>query len=581
MSIAPSGVDEYSGAPVAKNRTVGYAFERSRSRPRAGSGQVRPRLRARAHIEWSSSRPRSRVSTRAAPDEHGRQQRDTEPAISGTDRDAPIDDAGSDHALDPIFHPRGVAVVGVSTQPGPGGRLGGIFLNALLDLGYEKEHALYAVNPKMTEVRGVPCYPSVLDCPDPLDHVISQIPAEGVPELVEHCIQRGLRSLHFFTAGLSETGDEELIRQERALVERARNAGMRLIGPNCMGLYVPSVGLSFNSNSPKEPGNVFMLSQSGANAGAIIEGLGRRGLRFSKGVSYGNAADLRAHDFLDYALHDPATELVVAYIEGPRDGRAFFEALRRLARVKPTIVLKGGISEDGARAARSHTGSLAGSIEVFDALCRQAGAMRVRTLDDLLDLAVAATSELRGVQGRRVTLIGAGGGYAVLSSDQMAMEGLQVPWLPEDVQEALHEFIPIAGTSVRNPVDANFGRDHPMDFQGDRELTRRAFELIARAPTTDLIFTTVGTRWSRDPDQSAEGRQRRLADTTDELVRISKRSGVPIALVLREDSIEEAGRPAYQRGIGVFPTLERAARAVATLLEWRKRREGLPELFER
>ena len=200
-----------------------------------------------------------------------------------------------------------------------------------------------------------------------------------------------------------------------------------------------------------------MLSQSGANAGAIIEGLGRRGLRFSKGVSYGNAADLRAHDFLDYALHDPATELVVAYIEGPRDGRAFFEALRRLARVKPTIVLKGGISEDGARAARSHTGSLAGSIEVFDALCRQAGAMRVRTLDDLLDLAVAATSELRGVQGRRVTLIGAGGGYAVLSSDQMAMEGLQVPWLPEDVQEALHEFIPIAGTSVRNPVDANFG----------------------------------------------------------------------------------------------------------------------------
>jgi acyl-CoA synthetase (NDP forming) len=498
--------------------------------------------------------------------------------MSETEVDEPSGAAG-DHPLDVIFRPRGVAVVGVSTQPDGDGRMGGNFLNAILEQGYEHEHALYAVNPKMTEVRGVPCYPSILECPDPLDHVISQIPAPGVPELVEHCIQRGVRSLHFFTAGLSETGDETLIRQERALVERARQAGMRLIGPNCMGLYVPGVGLAFNSNSPIEQGNVFMLSQSGANASAIIEGLGSRGLRFSKGVSYGNAADLKSHDFLDYALHDPQTELVVAYIEGPRDGRAFFEALKRVAKVKPTIVLKGGISEDGARAAQSHTGSLAGSIEVFDALCRQAGAMRVRTLDDLIDLAVAATSELRHVRGKRVTLVGAGGGYAVLSSDQIAMQGLQVPWLPESVQNDLHEFIPIAGTSVRNPVDANFGRDHPMDFNSDAELTRKSFELIANSPTTDLIFTTVGTRWHPGQDDSPAGHSRRLALAADALASISQASDVPIALVLREGNLGDAGNPAHERGIAVFPTLERAARAVATLLEWRKRREGLPELF--
>ena len=498
-----------------------------------------------------------------------------------TDRDAPASSAASEHPLDAIFRPRGVAVVGVSTQPGPDGRMGGNFLNALLEQGYEQRHSLYAVNPKMTEVRGVPCYPSVLECPEPLDHVISQIPAEGVPELVEHCIQRGVRSLHFFTAGLSETGDEELIRQERELVERAREAGLRLIGPNCMGLYVPGVGLAFSRNSPTEPGNVFLLSQSGANANGIIEGLGGRGLRFAKGVSYGNAADLKSHDFLDYALHDPQTELVVAYIEGPRDGRAFFEALKRLARVKPTIVLKGGISEDGARAAQSHTGSLAGSIEVFDAVCRQAGAMRVRTLEDLLDLAVAATTDLRHVQGRQVTLVGAGGGYAVLSSDQIAMEGLEVPWLPEEVQDQLHEFIPIAGTSVRNPVDATFGRDHPMDFSSDAGFTRRSFELIAESPTTDLIFTTVGTRWHPSQDHSREARMRRLTVTVDELARISREYEVPVALILREAHIEDAGLPAYERGIAAFPTLERAARAVATLLEWRRRREGLPELFDR
>ena len=493
----------------------------------------------------------------------------------------PAAPAAGEHPLDAIFRPRGVAVVGVSTQPGPDGRMGGNFLNALLEQGYDRRHALYAVNPKMSEVRGVACYPSVLDCPDPLDHVISQIPAEGVPELVEHCIRRGVRSLHFFTAGLSETGDEALVLQERELVSRARSAGLRLIGPNCMGLYAPEAGLAFHAGSPTEPGGVFLLSQSGANASAIISGLGARGLRFSKGVSYGNAADLKSHDFLDYALHDPQTSLAVAYVEGPRDGRAFFGALKRLARVKPVIVLKGGITADGARAARSHTGSLAGSIEVFDALCRQAGAMRVRTLDDLLDLAVAATTGLRHARGRGVTLVGAGGGYAVLSSDQIALEGLRTPPLPQEVQDALHEFIPIAGTSVRNPVDANFGRDHPMDFSSDTGLTRRAFGLIANSPTTDLIFTTVGARWHPGQDHSRAARQRRLALTAEELARIARESGAPIALILREASIEDAGQPAYERGVAAFPTLERAARAVATLLAWRRLREGLPDLFAR
>ena len=459
--------------------------------------------------------------------------------------------------------------------------MGGIFLNALLEQGYQQEHGLYAVNPKMTEVRGVPCYPSVLDCPDPVDHVISQIPSEGLTELVDQCIQKGVRSLHSFTAGLAETGDPKLVAQEREMVAKARAAGMRLIGPNCMGLYVPGVGLGFNPRSPRRPGNVFMLSQSGANAGAIISGLGLRGLRFSKGVSYGNAADLRSHDFLDYALEDPQTELVVAYIEGPRDGRAFFEALRRLARVKPTIVLKGGITDDGARAANSHTGSLAGSIDVFDAVCRQAGAMRVRTLEELLDLSVAATSSMRHLEGNRVTLVGVGGGFAVLSTDQMAMEGLAVPWLPEATQEQLREIIPLAGTSIRNPVDANFGRDHPMDFNSETGLTRRVFQAIASAHSTDMVFTTVGTSWHPGQDDSDEARHRELTLTAEELSAIQDEHQAPIVLVLREAQIEDAGEIAHERGVAMFPSIERAARAASTILEWRRRREGLPELFAR
>ena len=484
-----------------------------------------------------------------------------------------------DHPLDPIFNPRGVAVVGVSTRPGPDGRMGGIFLNSLLEQGYHHGRQLYAVNPKMTEVRGVTCYPTVLDCPDPVDHVISQIPSEGLPTLVEQCIEKGVKSLHSFTAGLAETGDPDLVAQERAMVARAREAGMRLIGPNCMGLYVPGVGLGFNPRSPNDPGNVFLLSQSGANAGGIIDGLGRRGLRFSKGVSYGNAADLKSHDFLDYALHDPQTELVVAYIEGPRDGRAFFEAIKKLAREKPTIVLKGGITNDGARAANSHTGSLAGSIEIFDAVCRQAGAMRVRTLEDLLDLAVAMTTDMRYLTGNKVTLVGAGGGFAVLSTDQMAMEGLEVPWLPEATQEQLREIIPIAGTSIRNPVDANFGRDHPMDFGSDTGLTRRVFQSIAAAHSTDLILTTVGTRWYPGQDRSDRARGEQLSLTAEELSIISREHAVPMALILREARLEDAGDFVHDHGVASFPSIERAARAAATILEWRRRREGMPDFF--
>ena len=457
--------------------------------------------------------------------------------------------------------------------------MGGIFLNSLLEQGFHHGRGLYAVNPKMTEVRGVTCYPTVLDCPDPVDHVISQIPSEGLPALVEQCIEKGVKSLHSFTAGLAETGDPDLVAQERAMVARAREAGMRLIGPNCMGLYVPGVGLGFNPRSPNDPGNVFLLSQSGANAGGIIDGLGRRGLRFSKGVSYGNAADLKSHDFLDYALHDPQTELVVAYIEGPRDGRAFFDAIKRLAREKPTIVLKGGITNDGARAANSHTGSLAGSIEVFDAVCRQAGAMRVRTLEDLLDLAVAMTTDMRYLTGNKVTLVGAGGGFAVLSTDQMAMEGLEVPWLPEATQEQLREIIPIAGTSIRNPVDANFGRDHPMDFGSDTGLTRRVFQSIAASHSTDLILTTVGTRWYPGQDRSDRARGEQLSLTAEELSLISRDHHVPMALILREARLEDAGDFVHDHGVASFPSIERAARAAATILEWRRRREGMPDFF--
>ncbi|MGE0227020.1 MAG: CoA-binding protein [Dehalococcoidia bacterium] len=506
---------------------------------------------------------------------------ETEPAITTeTTSEAGASDSlpRSSHPLDPIFHPRGVAVVGVSSRADPEGRMGGIFLNALVMQGYPKEY-LYPVNPKMDEVLGIKCYPSVLDCPDPVDHVISQIPAAGLAELVDQCIQKGVRSIHSFTAGLAETGELELIEAEREIIEKVKAAGVRFIGPNCMGLYVPGVGLSFMPMLPEDPGNVFMLSQSGANANTILRSLGERGLRFSKGVSFGNGADVRAHELLDYALADPQTEYVVGYMEGVQDARVFFERLKQVAVEKPTIILKGGITSDGARAAHSHTGSLAGSIEIFDAMCRQAGAWRAESMDELLDLATMVTTSVRDVKGPNVALIGAGGGFAVLSSDQLALVGLTLPPLPEEVQAELREFVPVAGTSVRNPVDVTFGRDHPLDFVSEPELTRRLFEVIAGSHSTDVILTTVGGPWRPGRDSSRDEEDQHFRAAIEEFSRIQERTGVPIVMVQEERRVRRVTQFAHQKRIAIVPTVTRAGKGIADLLAWRKEREGLPAIL--
>jgi len=291
----------------------------------------------------------------------------------------------SNHPLDPIFHPRSIAIVGVPSAKATGG-MARSFLASLLELKFEEDHALYPVNPKMDEIAGLRCYPTLLDIEGEVDHVISMVPARIVPSLVEQCIQKGIRSIHFYTAGFSETGDPEMANTEREFIAKLNDAGIRAIGPNCMGLYVPDERIAFMNGFPAESGEVFLLSQSGANAGDVIHGLSARGVRFSKAVSFGNGADVKAHHLLDYAASDPQTKVVAGYMEGVQEGRKFFEALKRCAAVKPTILLKGGIHAAGARAANSHTGSLAGSVEVFEALCRQSGALRVESMAELRDM---------------------------------------------------------------------------------------------------------------------------------------------------------------------------------------------------
>jgi len=499
-------------------------------------------------------------------------------------------EAATPHPLDAMFHPRSTAIVGVSSRPDAASTS---FLGAFLDQGYAENHALYPVNPKLTEVGGLKAYASVLDCPDPVDHVISQVPAHAVLDLVNQCIEKRVRTVHVYTAGFSETEDAELTALEGEIRDRLQAAGINMLGPNCMGLYVPSEGISFAKGFPKEPGNVFVFSQSGANTGEIVRSLSRRGVRFSKAVSFGNGADLDCEHFFDYAASDPETEVVVAYIEGVKHGRKVFEALKRCAAAKPTIILKGGRSAAGARAATSHTGSLAGSIDVFEAMCRQTGAIRAHDMEELHDLVIAVTTSLRHVRGRGVGLVSAGGGVVVLAADAISDEGLDTPNLPPETQEQLRAYVPQAGTIIRNPVDA-IGS---LLRRGRAQQMMEFLSIIGQAEPIDMLFMTVpwdssaaaGMGLSDDDEpapESIEAAIQEARDTATDYQELLQTAGVPfvaIQLDRARGSYAQTSRAflgeAYQRGVPVYPSIARAARAVRRIIEWRARREGLPSLF--
>ena len=288
----------------------------------------------------------------------------------------------STHPLEEILHPRSIAVVGAS---GSGGRGGG-FVTPLQELGYQGK--IYPVNPKYSEIMGMKAYPSVKDIPGPVDYVISSIPASQVLDMIDDCSQKGVKCVHLFTARFSETGRKDAAELEQEILRQARKGGIRLIGPNCMGVYYPAEGLSFFGGMPKESGSVGAACQSGQAVHEIVDLAAQRGVRFSKAISYGNALDFNECDYLDYFAQDPETEIVLMYVEGVRDGRRFFDTLSRTAATKPVIILKGGRGKSGTRVVASHTASLAGSMEIWETLVAQAGAIPVKNFDEMVDVAV-------------------------------------------------------------------------------------------------------------------------------------------------------------------------------------------------
>ncbi len=353
--------------------------------------------------------------------------------------------------LDAIFHPKSIALVGVS--PDPHNWAGQTIPEAILDFGYDGDVCF--VSRRTNKMYGFKTYPSIREIPGPVDLVMCSVPAPFTPHIMEDCVVKGVKAVHFFTSGFSEIGTEEGCKLEEKITRIARSNGIRVIGPNCTGLYCPESKLSFSPLFPKERGSVGCLVQSGGHSIRLVRTGAARGLRFSKVVSYGNGCDLNATDFLEYLGSDPATKVIAAYVEGTKDGRRLAEVLKKTAEMKPVVLHKGGHTQAGTRAAASHTGAIAGEARTWDALFRQTGVIRVRTIDELVDV-ILPFAFMPPLKGKNVAVIGYGGGMSVQAADDCEGAGLSVPLLPTAIQDELRSFTPDANNSVRNPVDTQW-----------------------------------------------------------------------------------------------------------------------------
>ena len=387
--------------------------------------------------------------------------------------------------LDVMFHPKNIAVIGVS-RTYDRGWLG--LMGCIQAFGYPGR--LYPINPNADEINGLKAYTSLKDVPEPVDLVLVSLPAPFVPNALRDCVASGNKNIHIFTAGFKETGEDNGIRLQKEIEEISTNGGLHVIGPNCMGLYVPKSRIvTWRSADPKS-GPVAFISQSGGNAQDLTHYSSKLGIHFSKVISYGNALSLDCTDFLEYLSSDEETEIITMYLEGIKDGPKLLRLIQEINKRKPVIIYKGGLTESGARAVASHTGSMAGGEYIWEALYRQSGAVKVVSLDEMADVLLAFL-HLPPARGNRVGIIGTGGGIGVAATDTCSRAGLQVPILSEKTQQALREFVPVAGNSIRNPVDA-----HPAI--SDLNKLERALDILSGDPLIDLIIMSIHIDWLFD-----------------------------------------------------------------------------------
>jgi acyl-CoA synthetase (NDP forming) len=470
-------------------------------------------------------------------------------------------------SLDAIFQPRSIAVVGATDSPvaAPGAPAVSfnahtmIFLYTLIDWGYPGQ--IYPVNTKGDEVRGLKVYRSLRDIPGPVDYVICIIPADATPGLVQDCVAKGVKGLHLYTAGFAETGLADRSALQADLVRVARSGGLRVLGPNCMGIYCPKMGMTYGPNFPREPGNVAFISQSGSYTLLLVRAAAARGVRFSKVVSYGNASDLDEIDLLDYLADDPETEYIGAYIEGTKDGTRLAKVLARAASRKPTIVIKRGSTEAGKRGASTHTGALAGDDSVWDSMLKQTGAIRVEDFEEMADL-MTTFAFFPLPRNRKAVLFGVGGGAGVRASDECEAGGLTLPPIPESLRAELARSLTTAGTMLKNPVDpGHYARDwtdmmHRLDKWEDADMLLWQIAPDIEALQSDVILQYIN-----------EMRRHTLRVFNS----LSKPKAVIVHAVESDVGLKalmDTRRMCAESQVAFYPSIYRAARAISRYMDY-------------
>jgi len=354
----------------------------------------------------------------------------------------------SQGALDSLFSPKSIAVIGASNRQGSVGRAA--FSNILLN---EYTGTVYPVNPKEHSISGVRAYPSVLDLPETIDLAVVIVPAPVVPSVVEESGKKGAKGLVIISAGFKEVGIDGA-QLERQVLSIAQKYSMRIIGPNCLGIINtdPDVRLnaSFASGMPVE-GSIAFASQSGALGEAVLDYASGENIGFSKFISMGNKADVNENDILEYLREDTKTKVILLYIEDIVDGRKFVDTVSRVTQEKPIIAVKAGVSPEGAKAASSHTGALAGSDEAYNAILKQSGVIRVESIIDLFDYARAFAKQPLP-KGNRVAIITNGGGPGIMATDASVRYGLQIAQFSDATKNKLRSGLP-KEASVNNPID--------------------------------------------------------------------------------------------------------------------------------
>ena len=394
------------------------------------------------------------------------------------------------HYLTSLFTPASVALFGASDRPDS---VGGIVFKNLLSCGFEGR--IYAMNPKRDEVQGQKAYSSLDQIDEAVDLAVVATPASSIPGIVEACGEKGIRMMLILSAGFRETGEEGL-RLETRVIQLTKRYNIRLMGPNCLGIIRPDIGLNitFGHNNAR-PGNLAFVSQSGAICTAILDWAEKFDIGFSAVVSTGIAADLDFGDYLDYLISDPNTKAILLYIEGIKDSRRFMSSLRAAARIKPVIALKVGRHAAGAEASMSHTGALVGSDETFSAALSRSGVLRVETIGQLFAAAKALSARPRARSASEtLVIITNGGGPGVMAADRATDQGIELSTLSEDTMTALNEVLPDVW-SHSNPVDI-IGDAPPERYQ-------QALDICLKDPGVDGAIVILTPQAMTQPTEVA------------------------------------------------------------------------------